>query len=169
MILIRTAKTSELKELHCVKRPFKKKEEKNRKKRREQNQTGDPYGARTFGAASNSIKNPLRGEKKNIHCSHTAVQSHWTLETVTLRQTWDDNSGCHSHLRLSIFNMGHITDGVMLSSSHLYRTFYPSCLGFVYIFKYIFGFSVVFKITFISHFLKHPNYGMTFLAEQSET
>lgn len=66
MILIRTAKTSELKELHCVKRPFKKKEEKNRKKRRAQNQTGDPYGARTFGAASNSIKNPLRGEKKTF-------------------------------------------------------------------------------------------------------
>lgn len=65
MILIRTAKTSELKELHCVKRPFKKKRGKKQKKRREQNQTGDPYGARTFGAASNSIKNPLRGEKKH--------------------------------------------------------------------------------------------------------
>lgn len=65
MILNRTATASELKELH---KSFQKIEKKQKK--REQNKTAEPYGARTFSATSNSIKNPLREEKKKtIHCS----------------------------------------------------------------------------------------------------
>lgn len=63
-LLLRAAMTSELKELHCVKRPFKNRE-KWKRRGWNKNQTSDPCGARTFGATSNWKKNPLSaGEEK---------------------------------------------------------------------------------------------------------
>lgn len=82
-ILLRAVMTSELKELHCVKRPFKNRE-KWKRRGWNRNKTSDPCGARTFGATSNWKKNPLRRGEANICCSHTAAQScfHTSGETV---------------------------------------------------------------------------------------
>lgn len=137
VILIRTATTSELKELCSVKRPFKKRG-KNRKK--EEKKIKPVFHIGREHSVQHLI--PLRILSEKRRKKHSLLKYCCTVpqNIESDWRWWFCCHGCRSHLTTSasLTNQScsllcDITDGVMLSPLHVYHTFYLSCVGFVFV------------------------------------